>query len=178
MTIEIDLDLLKTTNLTPNEFIGLYLTLRKGYSYLDELTLDIDWTKLESKGYIDCDNSEITDKFKKLFSNNFDVMFADLISTYPNRVHTSTSTRVLCAADPKAKTNLKAYKRYKTVVGNKLHVHNRIIKLLKVQLKIEEDNLGYMQNLETWINNHTWEKYENLNENDGKQSTKRITRSL
>ena len=43
---------------------------------------------------------------------------------------------------------------------------------------MQADNLGYMQNLETWINNHTWEKYENLNENDGKTSTKRITRSL
>ena len=104
-------------------------------------------------------------------------MFDELISTYPNRVHTSTSTRVLCAADPKAKTNLKAKKRYKLVVGNKLHVHNRIIKLLKVQLKMQEDSLGYMQNLETWINNHTWEKYENINENDGR-TTKRITRSL
>ena len=178
MTIEIDLELLKTTNLTPNEFIGLYLTLRKGYSYLDELTLNIDWEKLESKGYIDCDNSLVTDKFKKLFSNNFDFMFNELIATYPNRVHLSTSTRVLCAADPKAKTNLKAYKRYKLVVGNKLHVHDRIIKLLKVQLKVQEDSLGYMQNLETWINNHTWEKYENINENDTGKTTKRITRSL
>ena len=42
MTIEIDLELLKTTKLTPNEFIGLYLTFRKGYSYLDELPLNID----------------------------------------------------------------------------------------------------------------------------------------
>tara|TARA_R110001592_G_scaffold129419_2_gene341913 strand:- start:1364 stop:1900 length:537 start_codon:yes stop_codon:yes gene_type:complete len=178
MTIEIDLELLKTTDLTPNEFIGLYLTLRKGYSYIDELNLNIDWTKLETKGYIDCDNSLITDKFKKLFSNNFDAMFNELISIYPNRVQTSSTTRVLCAADPKAKTNLKAYKKYKLVVGKKLHVHNRIIKLLKVQLKLQEDNLGYMQNLETWINNHTWEKYENLNENDGRTSAKRTTRSL
>ena len=178
MTIEIDLELLKTTNLTPNEFIGLYLKLRKGYSYLDELTLNIDWKNLEDKGYINYDNSLVTDKFKKLFSNNFDSMFADLISIYPNRVHTSTNTRVLCATDPKAKTNLKAYKRYKAVVGNKLHVHNRIIKLLKVQLKMQEDSLGYMQNLETWINNHTWEKYENLDENDTRKTTKRITRSL
>ena len=129
MTIEIDLELLKTTNLTPNEFIGLYLKLRKGYSYLDELTLNIDWKNLEDKGYINYDNSLVTDKFKK-------------------------------------------------VVGNKLHVHNKIIKLLKVQLKMQEDNLGYLQNLETWINNHTWEKYENINENDGRKTTKRITRSL
>ena len=181
MTIEIDLELLKTTDLTPNEFIGLYLTFRKGYSYLDELTLNIDWKNLEDKGYIITEplgTHTVTNKFKQLFSNNFDAMFSELISTYPNRVYTSTNTRVLCAVNPKAKTNLKAYKRYKAIVGNKLHVHNRIIKLLKVQLKMQEDSLGYMQNLETWINNHTWEKYENLDENDTRKTTKRITRSL
>ena len=178
MTIEIDLELLKTTNLTPNEFIGLYLTFRKGYSYLDELTLDIDWKNLEEKGYIDCDNSLVTDKFKKLFSNNFDTLFEELLSIYPSKVETSTGIRVLHAVDPKAKSNLKAKTRYKKIVRNKLHVHNRIMKLLNVQLKIQQDNLGYLQNLETWINNHTWEKYENINENDGRQTTKRITRSL
>ena len=175
MTIEIDLELLKTTNLSPNEFIGLYLVLRKGYAYLDELNLNVNWEELETKEYIK--DKLITDKFKSLFSNNFDLMFSELVSVYPNKVNTATGVRVLHAVDPKAKANLKAKKRYKSIVGNKLHVHNKIIKLLKVQLNIQQDNLGYLQNLETWINNHTWEKYENLNENDG-TNTKRITRSL
>ena len=175
MTIEIDLELLKTTNLSPDEFIGLYLVFRKGYTYLEELNLNIDWTNLERKGYVK--NKLVTDKFKSLFSNNFDLMFSELISVYPNKVSTSTGVRVLHAVDPKAKSNLKAKNRYKRIVSNRLHVHNRIMKLLKVQLKIQEDNLAYLQNLETWINNHTWEKYENLKENEGK-TTKRITRSL
>ena len=181
MTIEIDLDLLQTTDLSPDEFIGLYLTLRKGYSYLENIKLNIDWKNLEDKEYIiDCtaDTLVVTKKFTDLFSNNFDNMFAELISIYPNKVETTNNIRVLCAIDPAAKTNLKARKKYKLVVGNKLHIHNKIIKLLKIQLKVQEDNLGYMQNLETWINNHTWEKYENLNENNGRQTTKRITRSL
>ena len=73
MTIEIDLELLKTTNLSPNEFIGLYLVFRKGYTYLEELNLNIDWTNLERKGYVK--NELVTDKFKSLFSNNFDLLF-------------------------------------------------------------------------------------------------------
>ena len=52
------------------------------------------------------------------------------------------------------------------------------MKCLNNQLRIERDNLGYLQNLETWINNHTWEKYENLDENDTRENTTRITRSL
>ena len=188
MTIEIDLELLKTTNLSPNEFIGLYLVFRKGYTYLDELNLNINWKKLLTKEYVELTEENlvlsekssdysVTNKFKSLFSNNFDLMFSELISVYPNKVSTSTGVRVLHAVDPKAKSNLKAKNRYKRIVSNRLHVHNRIMKLLKVQLKIQEDNLAYLQNLETWINNHTWEKYENLKENEGK-TTKRITRSL
>ena len=181
MTIDINLELLKTTELSPDEYVGLYLVFRKGYTYLKETRLEIDWNSLQDKGYIidwTADKIEVTDKYKSLFSNNFEEMFAELISVYPNRVHIKTSVRVLCAADPKAKTNAKAKLRYKNVIGKKLHLHKKIIKALKVQLKVQEDSLGYMQNLETWINNHTWEKYENLNENDGRTTTKRITRSL
>ena len=54
------------------------------------------------------------------------------------------------------------------------------MKCLDNQLRIERDNLGYLQNLETWINNHTWEKYENLDENAIQKDSiqPRITRSL
>jgi len=181
MTIDIDLELLKTTGLSPDEYVALYLVFRKGYTYLQETRLEVNWAQLQDDGYIvDWTESdlEVTDKYKNLFSNNFEAMFAELISVYPNRVTVKTQIRVLCATDPKAKTNAKAKLRYKNVVGKKLHLHNKIIKALKVQLKVQEDSLGYMQNLETWINNHTWEKYENLNENDTGTTTKRITRSL
>ena len=181
MTIEIDLELLKTTNLSPDEFIGLYLTLRKGYSYLDELNLNIDWIALEEKGYITIEplgTHTIEAKFKELFSNNFDALFEELISTYPHKVDTKGGVRILHAVDPKSKSNVKAKLKYRKIVGNNLHVHTKIISLLKVQLKIEEDNLAYLQNLETWLNNHTWEKYENITNNNGKSNTQRITRSL
>ena len=181
MNIEIDLELLQTTGLSPDEYVALYLVLRKGYTYLDKVKFTIDYAELQDAGYIvdhTASEIEVTDKYKSLFSTNFDAMFAELVAEYPNRVSVKTSIRVLCATDPKAKTNEKARNRYKNVIGRKLHLHNKIIKALKVQLKVQEDSLGYMQNLETWINNHTWEKYENLNENDGKTSTKRITRSL
>ena len=52
------------------------------------------------------------------------------------------------------------------------------MKCLDNQLALERNKLGFLQNLETWINNYTWEKYENLNENDTKDNTTRITRSL
>ena len=181
MNIEIDLELLQTTGLSPDEYVALYLVLRKGYTYLDTVKFEVNYAELQEAGYIldhTTDPIEVTRKYKALFSTNFEAMFAELVTAYPNRVNTKTSVRVLCAADPKAKTNDKARKRYAAVIGRKLHLHNKIIKALNVQLKVEEDSLMYMQNLETWINNYTWEKYENLNENDGRTTTKRITRSL
>ena len=46
-------------------------------------------------------------------------------------------------------------------------------------LEVNKDNLGFLQNLEVWINNYTWEKYENLNDyaEESKHSP-RNTRSL
>ena len=49
--------------------------------------------------------------------------------------------------------------------------------LLNVQLKVEKDSLEYMQLLETWLNNYTWEKYTNIEDN-GENSENRITRKL
>ena len=49
---------------------------------------------------------------------------------------------------------------------------------LNKQLKIDDSSLAYLQNLETWINNHTWEKYENLDENDSNKTQNRTTRQL
>ena len=104
-------------------------------------------------------------------------MFAELISTYPMKVSTNRGYRILHAADPNCKSNQKAKAKYSRIVGTKKFVHDKIIKLLKVQLRVERGKLEYMQQLEVWLNNHTWEKYINMDENAG-QSENRITRRL
>ena len=184
MNINVDLDLLKDTQMSADEFIALYLVYRKGYGYFDELNLIVDWKKLASNKYVELEHDDIqqhkvTQKFIDLFSSDFDSMFATLVATYPMKVNTNTGIRVLHAKDPNAKSNDKARNKYRKIVQSKAHVHKRIISLLNIQLKVESNNLAYMQNLETWINNHTWEKYENINENDAKDTNRpRITRSL
>ena len=106
-------------------------------------------------------------------------MFAELVGTYPIKVNSpDRGIRVLHAKDPEAKSNLKCKVKYQTIVGDKMYKHKHIMKCLDTQLRVERDNLHYLQNLETWINNHTWEKYENLDENDTGETTSRITRSL
>ena len=127
------------------------------------------------------DNHVIRQEFIDLFVSDFDSMFAELISKYPMKVNSSSrGVRVLHAKDPDAMANKKARMRYKKIVDNKVYKHKYIMKCLDKQLAIERNNLEYLQNLETWINNHTWEKYENLDENAIQKDPlkPRITRSL
>ena len=183
MKIDIDFEILLETNMSADDFTYLYLLYKKEYSYIPNLNLKPNLDKLQEAGYIKLgetpDHHVVRQEFIDLFSNDFDQMFAELISTYPMKVTTSNrGTRMLHAKDPDAKSNLKCKLRYKKIIGDKMYKHKHIMKCLDNQLKLERDNLGYLQNLETWINNHTWEKYENLDEHDTTENAARITRSL
>ena len=106
-------------------------------------------------------------------------MFAELVSTYPMKVGSpGRGIRILHAKDPNAKANEKAKNRYKRIVGTKVYKHKHLLNCLNKQLIIDQDSLAYLQNLETWINNHTWEKYENIDENDSNKTQNRTTRQL
>ena len=183
MTIELDLNMLKEVGMSPDDFTYLYLVYRKGQSYLPQLNLKPNLDKLQEQGYVKLgdtfEDHVVRHKFLDLFQSDFGRMFNELTLTYPLKVNAANGVRILHAKDPNAKSNQKAKIRYKRIVDGKPHVHRKIIACLNTQLKLECNNLAYLQNLETWINNHTWEKYENLDENDTRDQTKpRITRSL
>ena len=179
MKIEIDLSLLQDIGLTPDDFTYLYMVHRKAFSYKVPLRcsprLEIDgWIVYKDK----ITEHVIQQKFRDLFVSDFDSMFAELCNLYPFKVESPTrGVRVLHAKNPKAASNKKARNKYKKIVGNKPHLHKYIMKCLQLQLEHEKDNLGYLQNFETWINNHTWEKYEDMNINDINDD-RRITRQL
>ena len=182
MKLEIDLKLLEETRLSPDDYIFLYLLWRKGLGYFDTIKFRIKATRLRDDGWItigdenDINSFIIQQKFIDLFVSNFDAMFKELVDLYPFKVQTAKgSVRILRAKDPNAHSNKKAKGKYKRIVTNKPHLHRHIIKCLKIQLNNEKNNLGYMQNFETWINNFTWEKYEDLNINNNEE---RITRQL
>ena len=181
MQVQIDVNLLVENGISADDFLALYAIYRKGFKTLDKLKLNPNWDDLQSKGYVKLGDSVekhiIRQEFIDLFSSDFDQMFAELISTYPMKVSTNRGYRILHAADPNCKSNQKAKAKYSRIVGTKKFVHEKIMKLLKVQLRVERDKLEYMQQLEVWLNNHTWEKYINMDENAG-QSENRITRRL
>ena len=179
MKLEIDLSLLKDIGLSPNEYIFLYCVHRKAYNYFNS---EYHPVQLQDTGWIvygeDVTKHVIQQKFRDLFVSDTDAMFAELCAAYPFKVESPTrGARVLHAKDPKAASNKKARNKYKKIVGNKPHLHKHIMQCLQLQLSHEKDNLGYLQNFETWINNHTWEKYEGMNIKDINDD-RRITRQL
>ena len=181
MQLQIDVNLLVENGISADDFLALYAIYRKGFKTLDKLKLNPNWDDLQSKGYVKLGDSVekhiIRQEFIDLFSSDFDQMFAELINTYPMKVSTNRGYRILHAADPNCKSNEKAKAKYSRIVGTKKFVHDKIIKLLKVQLRVERGKLEYMQQLEVWLNNHTWEKYINMDENAG-ESENRSTRRL
>ena len=183
MKVDIDFEVLEQTQMSADDFLYLYIIYRKGFNYLNNLNLKPNLDSLQEKGYIKLGDTVadhvVRQEFIDLFSSNFDQMFAELVATYPMKVNSpNRGIRILHAKDPDAKANQKCKNRYKKIVGSKVYKHRHIINCLNNQLRVERDKLAYLQNLETWINNHTWEKYENLEEHDTRENTNRITRSL
>ena len=179
MIIEINTDFLKEHSLSADDYLYLYIIQKNGYEYLQTLTLNPDIDTMLKKGYLELseDRYIVTETYRSLYTSDFDSMFTELLDTYPMKVQSNRgNVRILHAKDPSCNANLKAKKKYKRIVGNKLHVHKRIMTCLDKQLEIERDNLGYLQNLETWLNNHTWEKYADIDETNDTDT--RITRKL
>jgi hypothetical protein len=183
MNVDINFEVLEQTGMSADDFLYLYIVYRKGFNYLNSLNLKPNLEELQENGYIKLGETSdlhiVRQEFIDLFSNNFDQMFAELVSTYPMKVNSpDRGIRILHAKDPDSKSNEKAKNKYEKIIGKKIYKHKHIINCLNNQLLAERNSLSYFQTLETWLNNHTWEKYENLDENDTQENTTRITRSL
>ena len=173
MTIELDLEILKIEGISADDFIALYLLYNKQYEIFVQMIgqhFDNIWAYIKHiKEYI------VRQEFLDLFSDNFDRMFAELLGTYPMKVNINGNIRILHATDPKAQNNLKAKKKYKIILRGKPYLHKHIMKCLDSQLSVMKNSLGYLQSLEVWLNNHTWEKYADIKLEDNEN---RITRHL
>jgi hypothetical protein len=187
MKVEIDLDVLKEAGITADDFTYVYLLYNKSFHYLNNLNLKPSLTELQSKSFIKIGESlekhTVRQEFIDLFASDFDTQFLELVNNYPMKVNSpNRGIRVLRARDPQSKANLRAKEKYKRVLEGKPYKHKQILRCLDTQLAVEKNNLGYLQTFEVWINNHTWEKYEDLNEHETENGEKgkrpRITRTL
>lgn len=182
MIIELDTERLANLGLCPNEYVYLLLLSRKEIDLSFKLNVDLEllqtngWIKIEED-----DDVTLRDKFNSTTISNFDQMWHGLLSRFPLKVINQGTVRMLRAKDPDSKANEKSKLKYKKIIGTDKEKHDRIIACLDKELDFRRrgNGLGFMQMLDTWINNHSWEKYTDTNDTIGPESDKgRITRSL
>ena len=186
MIIEIDTEQLKSLGLSPNEFIYICLLSRNALDI--DLNLDVNLELLQTNGWIKIgEDDEVVLRSKSLGKeeDDFDRMWASLLSRFPIKVMCNGAIRILRAGDSNAKSNQKAKEKYRKYLSGSSEKHDRVIKALETELDFRKrgNSTGWMQMLETWVNNHSWEKYytEEIKSNGGEptvQEPGRITRLL
>lgn len=182
MIVEINTDILSNFGITADDFIYLYLLHAKSYDCLEQLSLKPNTEALQTKGLIklgeEPQDHVVRQAFLNMFQASFDQMWSELLSHFPLKVFNNGHMRVLRAKDAQAKANAKAREKYRKIVGEDLSKHQFIVKCLvnELELRKSTSTLGYMQMLTTWVNNYTWEKYEDIETSSPNES--RITRQL
>ena len=182
MQIEIDTDVLKDLDISADDFVYLYLLHAKAYDVIHLLKPDTE--ALQRKGLIklgeEQEDNVVRQKFIDTIEDNFDRMWSDLLSHFPIKVYNQGQVRVLRAADSNARNNQKAKKAYQRVIGKNISKHKKIVQCLINELNLRKSNnsLGYMQMLQTWVNQHTWEQYEDADVGRTQEQDRRITRKL
>lgn len=165
MTIQLDLELLKSVGLSIAEFSALILIHKNQSVYIFEVCDEVDFDKLQEDGWLriigdDIESWAARGKFTDLVEDKIGKAWYELCSHMPFKVPGPSGPRALRAKDADAKSNDKAKKMYLSIVKNNKPLHDKIIKCVDIQVRTTD--IGYLQNLETWIRQRTWEKYEDL----------------
>lgn len=159
MQIIINVDKCNELGLTPLELLYLHV---KYYNLSDEL----DFNTLMESGYITEDHCITTEGINIILPKvNSDMMF--FIKTYDEYPH-KVGTRVLKSKSidsADGKHCLSKYKHYLKVLPD---VGEKMYKGLLVYKKLTEKggNQQYYQEIKTWFNQRTWEKFCDLEIDD------------
>lgn len=158
MIIIIDTEILKKFNITPDEYVILYEYYQTGYCIFEKSICD----NLILKGFLS-DKFAITTKSLELLnidSKEWDEYFKIFWNLYPHK----TSSRILRTESLNTLQGKKCKEKFKKTCYNSLSNCNRVIKGLTNQINIFKGTkeFDFFQNIETWLNNNTWEKYETI----------------
>lgn len=184
MNISVSVDFLQKFEISADDFVYLYLLHAKSYDVLEKLSLNVDLTALQTKGLVkvgeNIQSHIVRGKFFDETTADFEQMWSEFLSHFPIKVYAKQGIRVLRAKDPLALNNEKARKQYKKYIKEDKTKHEHVIKCLQTELEIRKTNndLGYMQQLSTWMNQRTWEKYADLTDTDTDTNDRRQTRQL
>ena len=156
----------KGLGLTVNTYLALMMLK---YGNIGYKISENDLQELFSKGWIESATieSDLSPKAKRYFTST--ELFEEFYTTFPHTVPVDFKEprplRTVSTTTNAAKaTQIRWLKRVK---GN-IELQKKIIQILKAEINWREinDTLKYMNNIDTWLNNYTWEKYEYLLEID------------
>lgn len=175
--IEIDLNLIKSYNLTLDEFVLLYLMRMKHYGkvrnfFTEESKLRTLLDKLVLRGHLkimELGDPDVLGEYSigvypRYLDSFVDKMVQELIDTYPQKV-----TRPDGNIDY-LRSNVKIIKeQYKKLIKENREKHEFIIRCLKYQIKqfTNTGKLPYMKRLTKWLENEEWREYEDRIINEG-----------
>lgn len=165
LEVNLNLKLLITKNLTPNQYLWLYIKffnleeIRSFFGISEEETQD-----LENKGFIKQEEgSEIytlrTNAIELFQEDDLNTKFLEFYGAFPIKVPGRNGDyRVLRAKDHNSKLAQDIKTKYIKLI-KKPGMHQIIMQGLLNQLKVQKNSLQYLQNIDTWINQRTWEKF-------------------
>ena len=128
--------------------------------YLHKILLklpDVDIQRLEEKGYLQF--NAVSDSIaRKLIPQK--TSFDSIYDLYPHKV----GTRVIKAIRHDTGDYDYCSKKYNYYFRKDPNVAGKMLKGLKVELQMREkgNSLEFLQNITTWFNQRTWEKYCDL----------------
>ena len=164
MEFNCNLDELDSKGLTFTEYLilfSIYNSIRYRNIVFNEKVYDL----LIEKDYIKVkdDYYELTNKGFDFFAPKSD-LFDKFITTFPTRVvdPLSGAIRILSPATSDTIAGKKLRKKWDSITKGNSSMQEHIINCLLAEIKLRQkaNNLQFMRNAETWLNNGTWEDYE------------------
>jgi hypothetical protein len=94
-------------------------------------------------------------------------LFEEFYKTFPHKVETEFGFRPLSTLDPQSESAKATRAIWLRKTKNKAELQRRIITNLKRELEHRKrtNSLKYLQNIDTWIRDSTWEKWEDIPDN-------------
>jgi hypothetical protein len=170
--VTIDISCLADKQLTADLYIILHWKYHGGYELpwtikaLFEEDTDDYLEHLQEQEYIKITGNgdfELRQKAINLFETQTpNVKWAEFLGNYPIKVPNGKGGyRILKTGDPNARGNEKIKAKYFAIIKKDPDIHDKIVNALKKEVSDRKasGDLQYMQNIQTWLNQHTYEKY-------------------
>ena len=182
MVVEVNIETCLEMSLTASQYVFLNLLWQKKNNSAisiikSDLALKESIPDLLDRGFlIKTANAFIIERkaCNKIFGTAEDADFWDFFSTFPLKVTMNGATRPLRALVLNSKNALDARSKYKAKVKTKaMHRHVMACLAAEMEQKKRANNLGYMQNILTWLNQSSWQLSEYLLKNEQPKAIKR-----